>query len=67
MKYLEVEGARRPEAEGQRRRAGQHVEVRKTDPIFDLLLRSSDLLLRSDDLLVLAFYHSRAQYIGFMG
>ena len=27
MKYLEVEGARRPEAERRRRRAGQHVEV----------------------------------------
>ena len=27
MKYLEVEGAGRPEAKGRRRRAGQHVEA----------------------------------------
>ena len=27
MKYLEVEGAGRPKAEGRRRRAGQHVKA----------------------------------------
>ena len=49
MKYLEVEGARRPEAEGRRRRAGQHVEVtsevpRKESPIR--LVMTDELVAR---------------------
>ena len=33
MKYLEVEGAGRPEAEGQRRWAGQHVKATSEEGI----------------------------------
>ena len=49
MKYLEVEGARRPEAERRRRRAGQHVEVTRevreegiSNPIYAIPI--SDLI-----------------------